>query len=874
MKKVLLIVFGSGLLLLDTWLYVQSQVDFSADRNIEQKIKQIYRTQDDFSAAIFSVRSALYPNYDGLNRRMGELAQGVADFNESLAGHITDDLDLADELRHASGALAESVTDRQESLYDFFEANSLLRNSQTFLITILGRDDSQALPARELLHTLLRFMSESNTLPAERIERYRQHLRGMAADGHAHDRQTLDILTGHLDIVIDETVRLRNVETMIANDGLIPHVDGIDAALKRHYAVVLEQADTYRQWSYLLSIALLMTGVAGIARVWQTSRALALSNKALLNQVVQREKTQETLLNERERILVTLESIGDGVITTDTSGIVDFMNPVAEELTGWTTDEARGRPLPDIFTIVNEFTRQPVENPVERCLFTHAESRVATHTLLISRGGREVAIEDSAAPIRDSEGNALGVVLVFHDVTQARKLAAKLNHQATHDALSGLINRVEFERRLEQAVENTVERDSHHALLYVDLDRFKIVNDTCGHIAGDELLRQVALLLPQPLRESDTLARLGGDEFGVLLENCPLDKAVEIAEEMRAVLLEFRFAWQGHPFSVGASIGVAAITQDSGSVDQVMSAADMACYAAKDMGRQRIHVARDDDARLTSYRSEMRWVHTLQAALESGSFEMYYQRIAMRNGGPEDCSGIEVLLRLREGSDVVFPGSFIFVAERHGLMPAVDRWVIRHVFENLNSVIRQVGGDGETVCFINISGASLGEQELEAYITGLQQRCGVRPQQVCFEITETVAIANLTSASRFIKQMKAAGFSFALDDFGCGLSSFAYLKNLPVDYLKVDGIFVRGLAEDPIDQAMVVSINQISHAMNLKTVAECVESQAILVRLEEIGVDFVQGYHIHRPEPLPVDVGLATGRSGYPGYDAPVCRVE
>ena len=595
-------------------------------------------------------------------------------------------------------------------------------------------------------------------------------------------------------------------------------------------------------------ILLRFVGVSGHAKQFLSLNEEITKQRKMLREL---ERSREALAQEHERAIITLHSIGDAVITTDRRGIVEYLNPVAENLTGWSNEKAKGRALSEVFIIVDEFTHAPAENPIERCLREGIIVGLANHTLLISREGREVCIDDSAAPICDARGNIFGVVLVFNDVTRTRELTARLNYQANHDGLTGLINRREFERRTLEALKSAIDRDAKHAMLYIDLDQFKIVNDTSGHIAGDELLRQISSLLGKPLRESDTLARLGGDEFGVLLENCSLEKAANIAESLRALIGGFRFVWQEQTFDIGASVGVVPINAKSDSFEQIMSAADMACYAAKDGGRDRVHIAHENDVELEQRKGELRWLPRLQCALKEERLVLFYQAIHACVNPGDGCAHFEILLRMcDEDGRLIMPGAFIPAAERYNLMPTIDLWVIQAAFKMLHSVLisKELADDNKLT--INLSGASLNNEHLVNYVLQLQHEYNVIPQSICFEITETTAIANLVNATQFIKGLKKEGYFFALDDFGSGLCSFAYLKNLPVDYLKIDGAFVRDMAYDPINCAVVKSINEIGHAMGIKTVAECVESEDTLMMLRDIGVDFAQGYYVHTPAPL------------------------
>ncbi len=569
---------------------------------------------------------------------------------------------------------------------------------------------------------------------------------------------------------------------------------------------------------------------------------------AVVRDVTERKKYEDALFNEKERALVTLQSIGDAVITTDREGRIEYMNPVAETLTGYQLQEVAGRTLDRAFKIIDETTREPAVNPIDACLASGEVISLGSHSLIIARDGREIAIEDSAAPIRKRNGQVIGVVMVFHDVSRAREMAQKLSWQASHDSMTGLVNRAEFEYRLSHLLDQAREEGGRHAMLYLDLDQFKVVNDTSGHVAGDELLKQLAVMMNELVRDSDTLARLGGDEFGVLLTHCDLSHAHRLANLLREKIREYRFIWQDKLFEVGVSVGIVEITEEPGDITLILSHADIACYAAKDAGRNRVHVFKPDDDELMQRHSEMLWVSKLTQAMEQDRLELYCQAIVPTTPGKaEPIEWYEILLRLRDAQGhLVPPGAFIPAAERYNLMPAVDHWVIAHAFENL----QRMGAREETRRFhisINLSGASLNQEDTVPFILNQAEAFQIDPDQVCFEITETAAISNLIKAYRLMHDLKEQGFRFALDDFGTGVSSFNYLKNLPVDYLKIDGSFVRDMLNDSVDEAMVEMINQIGHVMGIRTIAEYVESGEILTALIHKGIDFAQGFHLHHP---------------------------
>jgi len=558
-------------------------------------------------------------------------------------------------------------------------------------------------------------------------------------------------------------------------------------------------------------------------------------------------KIEHDLFQEKVRAEVTLHSIGDAVIATDTNGRVEFLNPVAQKMTGWDAQAAKGLPLGQVFRTIDEHTREPLAQPSNIRELDGQAIDTEQYAILIAREGNEFSIEQTVAPTRDFEGRTIGAVLVFRDVSRSREMARQLNWAATHDALTGLVNRREFERRLHTLLESARFEHKQHALVYLDLDQFKVVNDTCGHLAGDELLRQLALTLDKKVRTSDTLARLGGDEFGVLLDGCPIERAASIAEAMRVAIADFRFVWQDKVFEVGVSIGVAPVTDQCESPARIMSTADAACYVAKDLGRNRVHVSLPDDQEMSQRQGEMQWVHRISQALEANRLRLYYQSIVPIG---EDAAGethYEVLLRLiDENGKVVPPMAFIPAAERYNLMPSIDRWVIRTILAHLAAG----KNDSNLTCSINLSGQSLGDDHMLDFIVDQIDHSGVAPECLCFEITETSAIANLSRATRFISVLRGMGCRFSLDDFGSGMSSFGYLKHLHVDYLKIDGTFVRDMVDDVVDRAMVEAINRIGHVMGIRTIAEFVENNDILQKLKEIGVDYAQGYGIHKPEPL------------------------
>jgi len=560
-----------------------------------------------------------------------------------------------------------------------------------------------------------------------------------------------------------------------------------------------------------------------------------------------RERIQEALFDEKERAQVTLDSIGDAVITTDHDGNVEYLNPVAEKLTGWSASEARHQHLGRIFQIIDEVSRKPVPDPVERCLVDGKVIGLANHTVLIRRDGREFGIDDSAAPIRNREGQIIGVVLVFHDVTETRSLQRQMAYDATHDTLTGLVNRREFEVRLAHCLDSAKQRNVQHSLCYLDLDQFKVINDTVGHIAGDEMLKQVSRLLSGLFRQRDTLARLGGDEFGLLLENCPLEKAIEAANRIIDQLSAYQFMWEGQSFRVGVSIGIVSINAHTPNIAQALSEADVACYTAKDLGRGRFHVYQAEDIETAQRHGEILQAVQLRDAIEKDLFQLYCQPVVPLVKNNSHVQYYELLLRLKgDDNQVILPNTFIPSAERYGLMSSIDRWVLETALSTLANQL----SDRELRLSINLSGNSLNDETLLDFVREQFNLYSIPPEWICFEITETAAIQNLNRAQNFVSEVRRLGAQVALDDFGSGLSSFRYLKTLSVDYLKIDGSFVKDMLESQSDKAMVTAIHQVGHTMGIYTIAEHVEQEEIIQQLQEMGVDYAQGYALGYPKPF------------------------
>ena len=561
-----------------------------------------------------------------------------------------------------------------------------------------------------------------------------------------------------------------------------------------------------------------------------------------------RKEAEEELFSEKERFLVTLDAIDDAVITVDKDEYVTYLNPKAIELTGWQSIDSIGRAFKKIVNLFNSDSRDSVENYIQSAMIENRPFRQSDSLLLAHRDGYVISVKQAVSPMYNRFNEVIGAVIALHDITDAKKMEQSLSYQATHDALTHLINRAEFENRLQQSIERSRTDKIIHALLYMDLDNFKIINDSCGHVGGDQLLRQITKILEEKLRRGDVLARLGGDEFAAILEGCPVEQATLIAKDICNEIQNYIFVWEMQTFNVGVSIGLVPIDEDCSDVNQLLSLADSSCYAAKDMGRNRVHVYQDNDADVMKKKGEMQWVSRINKALQEDRFTLYFQLIEPISS-EEPGLHFEILIRMKdEHGNLIPPGAFLPAAEHYDLIKILDHWVVRNVFAWLNDNPELT--ENINLCSINLSGNSIGDEHFMHHLAEQFRSCQFSAEKICFEVTETAAISNLNAASLFIDTIKELGCSFSLDDFGSGMSSFGYLKQLNIDYLKIDGLFVKDIVIDPVDTAMVKSINEVGHIMGLKTIAEYVENDDILEVIKEIGVDFAQGYGISRPKPL------------------------
>jgi len=572
--------------------------------------------------------------------------------------------------------------------------------------------------------------------------------------------------------------------------------------------------------------------------------------------VSHRKSLEVSLSRSKRQAQYTLESISEGIITTDNNGHIDYMNQAAEKLIGSNRDDAAGHRIGELFALVDDTDRRPLGDPVERCLEMRRRVNMGRRAVMVSADGEhEHSVELTASPIRGPGSSISGTVVVFHDVGEIRGLTRQMSYQATHDALTGLINRHEFERRLDEAMDTAHTEEAVHMLFYMDLDRFKAVNDSCGHVAGDNMLREVATLIREQVRESDYVGRLGGDEFGALLIGCPIDKARQIANDICNAIGDYRFVWKDKIFNIGISIGLVEISHISGTLQDVMSAADSACYVAKQQGRGRVHVYSARDEAIARERGDIQWLRELQSALHEDRFELAVQPILAMSGRAESGPAIEVLIRLPgHNGRTADTAEFLRPAERYQLMPQIDRWVLTATLTALTS--GEVKLPAGRSCAVNLSGQTLGDEAFLSFVVDTLDRSGVAPSAICFEVTEEAILSNIQHAQRFIEVLHGIGCEFSLDDFGSGLGSFSSLKHLPIDYLKIDGTYTRNLQSDEVNQEMVVAMIKLARKMQFRIVAEQVEQQDDFDWLREAGVDYIQGRFV---EPVAILGTAATG---------------
>lgn len=599
-----------------------------------------------------------------------------------------------------------------------------------------------------------------------------------------------------------------------------------------------------------LEIQLINGNRAGLWVEAQSSTIEFHGHRAILTvarDVSHRKSLEVSLSRSKRQAQYTLESIAEGVITTDNDARIDYMNRAAETLVGTSRDDAAGHKVGELFTLVDDTDRRPLGDPVDRCLAMRRRVNMGRRAVMVSRDGEhEHSVELSASPIRGPGESISGTVVVFHDVGELRGLTRQMSYQATHDPMTGLVNRREFERRLDEAMDSAHSEEAVHMLFYMDLDRFKAVNDSCGHLAGDNMLREVASLIKDQVRDSDFVGRLGGDEFGALLIGCPIEKARQIAMDICNAIADYRFVWKDKIFNIGISIGLVEISHVSGTVQDLMSAADSACYVAKQEGRGRVHIYSARDEAIARERGDIQWLQELQSALHEDGFELAVQPIIAMTSGADSGPALEILIRLPDGrSRAPDTADFLRPAERYQLMPQIDRWVVNATLSAIS------GGElklaGQRSCAINLSGQTIADEAFLGFVVEALDRTGVSPSSICFEVTEKAILANIQQAQRFIEVLHGIGCEFSLDDFGSGMGSFASLKHLPIDYLKIDGMYTRNLQTDEVNQEMVAAMIKLARTMKFRVVAEQVEHQEDFDWLRDVGVDFVQGHFVESP---------------------------
>ena len=678
--------------------------------------------------------------------------------------------------------------------------------------------------------------------------------------------QDKDKLFAEFARTLPEVVLVHDERILLANDsaanliGLEPdQLEGRDVAdlVKPAYRALFRKtmADRLAGESAprRLEIQLIDGAERGLWVEAQSSLIEYRGNNAILTiarDVSYRKSLEVSLSRSKRQAQYTLESISEGVITTDNQGRIDYMNRAAESMTGANRDNASGHKLGELFSLIDEADRRPLGDPVERCLSMRRRVNMGRRALLVSGDGEhEHSVEITASPVRGPANSISGTVVVFHDVSEIRGLTRQMSYQATHDALTGLINRREFERRLQEALDSAHAEEGVHIIFYMDLDRFKAVNDSCGHLAGDNMLREVAALIKDQVRDSDFVGRLGGDEFGTLLIGCPIDKARQIATDICNAVADYRFVWQDKIFNIGISIGLVEITHASVALQDILSAADSACYVAKQRGRGQVHVYSARDEAIARERGDIQWLRQLQEALHESKFELAMQPILATGAGNDSGPAAEVLIRMPdEHGRHANSADFLRSAERYQMMPQIDRWVVNAALAAINS--GEIKLASRRSCAINISGQTLGDEGFLGFVVEALDHSGVSPSSICFEVTESAISSNVQHAQRFIEVLHGIGCEFALDDFGSGLGSFSSLKHLPVDYLKIDGTYTRNLSSDQVNQEMVAAMIKLARTMEFRVVAEQVEEQEDFDWLRGVGIDFVQGNFVDPPTTL------------------------
>ena len=839
-KKAFSLLFVISLAALLVLLYGKTKGnDLAQHDHFMSRLDELKKTNNRLNESLIKVQAGETRHYDELTHYQRQLSNQFVRLNgKENRQHLSED----GAARHLMEDLARAIEGKDKEIEGMKQRHALLRNSFGYYPKILHEISSHRQVAAlgeyiELGQWVMFFAlsGEQNwyTQATSRVESLEENIKRQI-DPNTPLFNLMTNFLAHSHLILNYQSELSRLASVKERHPVGELIHDLRTTHMTHWAKRVQQVEYYRQLMFGVLAAL----VALVGYV-----LLLLGRNAL------------TLARVRRRAHVTLESIGNGVVVTDGKGHINFINPAAAQLIEVRKNEIIGQPVDEVFNMLDEIHRTPIDSSVKRCLQDGEQFTSEAHSILMTRKNREVLVAHRVSPIRQPDGPVDGVVMVIDDVTQARHLARKLEWQATHDALTGLVNRHEFENRLAESLVVAKQDRKTHALLYLDLDQFKVVNDTCGHAAGDALLKQLVDKLHSFIRSSDTFARLGGDEFGLLMMFCRTSDAEQMAESLLQAIQQFTFAWQGKTFHVGCSIGVVSISKECQGIAELLSAADVACYAAKDAGRNRVHVFRPSDQELKQRQHEMHWVNRVTNAINEDRLVLYGQKIvpikSYLSGDTigKESENFEVLVRMRghDGS-IIPPGAFLPAAERYNVMSGVDRWVIGNALRCFATPgCARVKPDKLS---INISGGSLGERDFLGFIEKTLHETGVDPQRICFELTETEAVSNMKHAQGIIAELRGMGCKFALDDFGAGMSSFVYLKDLPVDFIKIEGKFVKDIVSDRVSRSMVEMIHHMAHVMNIETIAEFVEDEATLGVLAEIGVDHAQGYGIHQPSAL------------------------
>ncbi len=840
-----------SILAVSAWILFNLNQDLDED-NFTTNIRASYTLltkHESLIESVLQVYGRSNKHYDNISDNIQDLRELQQQLYKSVR---SSPLEEVRELTEIINLINKKLAQEIELIEDFKTHNALMLNSIMFLprigSAVLEEISPYMATERRDVRQLMNLTMQAHLLRSE--GRYKtaqgfllnlEHRASQLSDEAT--RKRLRNFCDHVTTVLDYS---RSTDELLADYEIIEdEVDDLINKILNRLLQLEQQAinriDIHKSILAIIALGLLFLATLAFIKNFNSLKKLRIKEE-------ERNLAYTTLNDQSERTRITLESIADGVITTDIQGRIEYINPEAEKMTGWEKRLAKKEHIQNVAMVIDEGTRHPIEDPVARCLMLDEVIHISEKTILINKHSKELAIELSVSPIRDYNNQTVGTVIAFRDVSVQRILKQELSWQATHDSLTGLSNRSQFEYQVDHIIAATNNTEKAHCLLFIDLDNFKIVNDTAGHIAGDEVLRNVSITLDSVIREADTLARLGGDEFGVLLENCQVEKGLEIANSIIEEINQRPFIWGDNQFHIGASIGLVSIDQNSQDINQILSSADLACYAAKDDGRNKVHIYHHNDEITGQRRSEMEQVSLIRKALDNQQLVLYRQAV-FRTRNTDDIYGYEILLRMQEEGEtnLLPPDEFIPAAERYNMMQDIDLYVIEHLFE----YISECRSSSSTRYFINLSGQSFNNAQLSSFIQKGLIKYDIDPDIIFFEITETAVISNMIRARHLIDELMKIGCHFSLDDFGTGLSSYAYLRYLPVEHLKIDGNFVRDMVHDTVNEAIVRSITELARSLELETVAEMVEDEETLQALKRIGVDYAQGYYTGLPEPLP-----------------------